>query len=368
LKGAARRLSSNKRFHILLPVLSEGDAIGNDVFLMRESLVGAGHETHLYAESTIGEIEGVHRPEDLADVLTPEETLIYHFGTGWDKGLDILRASRARRAVKFHNITPAEYFLPYSREYFDACMHGRGQVRDIATMGLDLYMSDSGYNSEELVAAGAPADKCVVVPPFNDIERTAGQEADLDVVERYMDGKTNILMVGRVVPNKGHKKLIEVFSYYHRSLNPNSRLIIAGSMDPRLRLYADEVQSLAGLLGVADSVVFTGMVSAAALKAFYLVSHAMLMTSYHEGFCVPLAEAMYFKLPIVAYGSSAIPGTLEGSAVYWEGDDPYYYALSLDEIISNPGQARRLADIQHRRFMDEYSRDAIKRKFLEAVA
>lgn len=358
---------TRKRFHILLRTLVAGDAVGTDALVMRDALASEGHEAYIYAEGVGPGVGGIRSAEELVKAAASGDTVIYHFSIGWDRGLEILRNVKARRIVKYHNVTPPEFFEPYSHELAELCMHGRSQIKDIARAGCELYLSDSGFNAKELMDEGVPPEKSRVVPPFSHIEDISGLHADIPTIERYLDGRTNILSVGRVAPNKGHKRLIEVFSHYNRSFNPLSRLMIVGVVDNRLHVYLDELRALVKSSGVEDSVVFTGKVSRERLKAFYLVSHAMLVTSYHEGFCVPLAEAMYFRLPVVALGRAAVPDTLGEEGLWWEEDDPDYLAVSLYEITRDQDLSEKLGDAQQKRYAKLFSNEAIKKNFLEAV-
>jgi glycosyltransferase involved in cell wall biosynthesis len=119
---------------------------------------------------------------------------------------------------------------------------------------------------------------------------------------------------------------------------------------------------------VENSVVFAGEVSDSALKAYYTLAHVFMMTSEHEGFCVPLVEAMSMKIPIVAYGSSAIPDTVGGAGLVWEERNPYLLAESVNSIIKGNGIGASLGELGFRRYQSHFTNEKIEARFLSSIS
>jgi glycosyltransferase involved in cell wall biosynthesis len=214
---------------------------------------------------------------------------------------------------------------------------------------------------------GAAREKSFVVPPFHHIDRLSELEADRKVLDACTDEATNILMVGRVSPNKGHPMLLEAFAAYSRDYNPRSRLFIVGKEETRLNTYNRLLREMVKYLKLQERVVFTGEVSDSELKAYYRVADVFMMTSEHEGFCVPLVEAMSMGVPIVAYGSSAIPGTVDGVGLVWAERDPYLLAESVNSIVTNRRVGEALGEMGLRRYEQHFTNERIKGEFLEAI-
>lgn len=357
------------RIAILTPSLTTGDAVGNDVLGMYEVLSARGYNTRLYAEGWAYVDEYKIWPADkVANFLkSPSDLLIYHYSRGWDFGLALLRELPCRTAIKYHNVTPPEFFLKFNEDLARMCMEGREQLKLIAGAGCDIYMSASSYNERELLDEGVEESRSRVVPPFHHIDRLGAVEADHKILEAYKDGKTNILMVGRISPHKGHVALIEAFAAYHLDYNPESRLFIVGKGDPRLEVYGEGLRKIAGYLKVEDAVVFAGGVSDSELKAYYCVARVFMITSEHEGFCVPLVEAMSMKVPIVAYASSAIPGTVDGVGLVWSERDPYLLAESVNAIVKDSVTACALGRMGLRRYEENFTNRKIEAEFLKAI-
>jgi glycosyltransferase involved in cell wall biosynthesis len=174
-------------------------------------------------------------------------------------------------------------------------------------------------------------------------------------------------MVGRLAPNKGHLALIKSFEIYNRVYNSSSRLLIVGKEDERLINYNTAVRGALLDLQLKDKVVMTGGISFQALKSYYLVAHTFMTTSEHEGFCVPIVEAMSMKIPVVAYGSSAIPDTVGDSGIVWDELDPYLLAGSLNCIASQPHIQRELGSLGWHRYQKQFTNETIASNFLRII-
>jgi glycosyltransferase involved in cell wall biosynthesis len=188
------------------------------------------------------------------------------------------------------------------------------------------------------------------------------------VLRKFADGKANILTVGRVAPHKGHLTLLEVFADYFYNCNSNSRLIIVGKGGEGLTPYAKLLYRGVDLLGLKDAVVFTGSVSDESLKAYYSLADAFVTASEHEGFCVPLVEAMSMELPIAAFASTAIPETLGDAGLAWPERDPFLIAESIDLILSESSIRTALAKRGRRRYETTFTNQKIESSFFDSLS
>jgi glycosyltransferase involved in cell wall biosynthesis len=356
------------RVALLTPSITTGDAVSNDVLGMYEILCELGHDTRIFAEGWSFEKPKIWPAPRIERFLNASaDVLIYHYSRGWDFGLRLLNERKWRTAIKYHNVTPPEFFTDFSEDFARMCLDGRNQLPLVAGAGCDLYMSASSYNENELIQWGVPHARSFVVPPFHHIGRLAEIDGDPQIIDSFSDGKTNILTVGRLAPNKNHAALIEAFAAYHRDYNSESRLLIVGKEETRLNTYNRWLRHVAEALGVKNSVIFTGEVSDEALKSYYSIAHVFMTTSEHEGFCVPLVEAMSMKIPIVAYGSSAVPGTIGGAGLVWTDRNPLLLAQSVDSIIRNRSVSRSLGELGWRRYQQMFTRQRIQACFVNAV-
>ncbi|HEV2914122.1 MAG TPA: hypothetical protein VGX92_12650, partial [Pyrinomonadaceae bacterium] len=164
--------------------------MSNDVLGMWSALRSRGYDARLYAGGQDFEEPKVWPADELKDFLRgDEDALIYHYSIGWDPGLELLREVKCRTVIKYHNVTPPEFFEGVSPWHVDKCRDGRKQLREIVRAGCDLYLADSEYNRQELLQEGAEESRSFVVAPFHHIDRLQEIAADLDVLDRFRDGK-----------------------------------------------------------------------------------------------------------------------------------------------------------------------------------
>jgi glycosyltransferase involved in cell wall biosynthesis len=353
---------------ILLPVLATRDAVGNDALAMARLLRERGVDVSLFCETASGVDEPTQPAQDaLAFAGGPGDLLIYHFSVGWPLALDILRRARGFRVVRYHNITPAEFFVGISRVHERACARGRAEITAVAGLGCELYLGDSRYNLDELIERGAPADRGAVLAPFHRVEDLIGAQADLDLLDRLNDGARNVVMVGRVAPNKGHVELVDAFAAYIDGYGVRARLIIIGKSDSNLQAYGDQVRARIDQHRLGDRICWLESASEAQLKAAYLASHAFMTLSRHEGFCVPLIEAMALGVPVVAHASSAVPETAGAGGIIWDETDPWLYAASLARLDADDCFRNDLRDAARLRYAREFAPAVLRERFFKAL-
>lgn len=353
---------------ILAPVLSARDAVGTDVLDMAAALRGAGHDVRVCAEHADGIAETVHAPGMLATWLRdPRDALVYHCSIGWPRAQDLLARLPCRKFVRYHNITPPEFFYGLSRDHVRACAAGRAALPALIGCDVERWLACSRFNADELVALGADPARVAVLPPFNRIEALRDTAPDLDVLDRYRDGACTWLNVGRLAPNKDHAALLDAFACYLRHVDANARLLIVGKHDPRLRTYTRAVRARIAALGITEQVHLLDDVSEAALKACWLVADALVITSRHEGFCVPLAEAMALSVPIVARASSAIDETVGAAGLVWRDDDPRLIAASVARLRRDGDVRAQLTAAGRTRYREHFDNAVLARRLLQLV-
>ena len=306
--------------------------------------------------------------DDAEDFLkNPSALLIYHHSIGWGLSRELLPKLRCKTVIKYHNVTPPEFFAGISADFVEMCRSGRDEMKSLVKLEHDLYLSDSEYNMLELIEAGAPTSRNFVLPPFHHIDVLDSVNPDLSVIDRYRTGRANILTVGRVSPNKDHASLIEAFANYYYYYNSNSRLLIVGKQDEAFKSYYERLGELVSSLCLDDAVVFTGGVTNEEMKAYYMIAHLFMITSKHEGFCVPLVEAMAMKLPILAYNSTAIPGTIGDAGIVWDERNPLLMAEAIDCLMRDEALRAELGEKGWRRYRTLFTNQKIEESFLGAL-
>ena len=326
----------------LLAALSYGDAISNEALAIQKHLREAGFESEIYAEKVHPRMSHLARPLwKYREISSPETVCLFHFSIGSASSRLIYRAPDRLVSI-YHNITPAGFFLGFHPHLAGLCHHGRRELAAFAPR-TELALGDSEYNRRELEEAGYT--RTAVLPIVLDFSRYERPPSPV-VRGLYDDGRTNVLFVGRIIPNKRIDDLIRAFAYYQRWFDPSSRLLLVG--DTRgFERYLARLQELVSNLGV-DGVVFTGQVDDDDLYAYYGVADLFLCLSEHEGFCVPLQEAMHKGVPVVAFDAGAVAETLHGGGVLLDDKRPEEVAALLAEVRGDPVMRRAVLDTQER--------------------
>jgi glycosyltransferase involved in cell wall biosynthesis len=328
------------RIHQVLATLGYGDAIGHEVLGIQRVLRSAGYQSEIFVETADHRLEPQTRDyRELVDFSHRDNLLLHHFSLG-SKASRTAYALPDRMALIYHNITPPEYFVGVHRKLARQTFRGRRELQAYADR-CDLAMGDSEFNRQDLETLGFPRTAVLpVIPDFSHLDR----EPNWLVARDFDDDWTNIVFVGRVIANKKIEDVICWFHAYHTIFNPRSRLLLVGAQTGFER-YLASLHELVGRLGVSQ-VHFIGHVSDEELVAFYETADLFLCASEHEGFCVPIVEAFYKQVPVLAYAATAVPSTMDGAGVLFENRDPIHVAVLMDAIVSNAALQDRIVDGQ----------------------
>lgn len=294
--------------HQFHPVLAPGDAMSNHVFALQRCLRDWGHEANAYAIEAKAGVEALPYRR-LFRGIGENDLLLLHFSMGHEV-FDQLAKLPARKVLVYHNITPPEFFTGVNPHAAAAAELGRRQLRSLAGQ-VELAIGVSEYNRRELEAAGFV--RTATVPILIDWD-ALDAEPDPGVRAACAIPGTKLLFVGRISPNKRHDELIRMLAYYRRCIDPHARLLLVGSYSDH-RQYQARLGALARSLEVTHAVTFTGSVSLRQLVAYYRGSSVFVSLSEHEGFGVPLLEAMYLRLPVVAHDAAAVAETVGDAAL-----------------------------------------------------
>jgi len=330
-----------------VPAAHRGDAIGDSARKVRDMLRAMGHESDLFALTIDDDLRGDVRP--FADpAATRGDVTIFHFAlpspmTARFAALDGVKI------LQYHNITPAAFFAPYDPQLFRLAALGR---RELATLAghVDLALGDSDFNRRELEALGFT--RTGVLPIAVNTERITAAPPRPALERILRDGLINVLFVGRIVPNKKIEDHIRLAEIYKRYVDSYYRFIFVGRYDGVPRYY-DQVRALIAEYDMLpDRFWFTGPVPDEDLAAFYRWADAYVSLSEHEGFCVPLVEAMAADVPVVAYAAGAVPETLGGAGLLFAPKDLELAAELLGSVVYDRGVRARVLDGQRRRLQD----------------
>jgi glycosyltransferase involved in cell wall biosynthesis len=355
---------TRRRVHQVLATLGYGDAIGHEVLGIQRVLRAAGCESEIFVETADRRLEHLTIDyREMLDATAPDDIVIHHFSIG-SRASRVAYALPGRMILVYHNITPPEYFVGIHKDLVKRCYRGRRELT--AYIGRSsLALGDSEYNRQELAAAGfTPTDVLPVVPDFTHLD----VPPDTRLSAQFDDGWTNVLFVGRVIPNKKLEDVIRAFHVYRTRGNPRARLLFVGSYSG-FELYLAMLNGLIARLGTPD-VHFLGHVSNEELAALYDAADVFLCASEHEGFCVPIVESFYMQVPVIAYAATAVPATMDGGGVLYDTKDPFEIARVMTAVLDEPGVESAVVESQDAALARLLAKDfaGTLRRFVEQVA
>jgi glycosyltransferase involved in cell wall biosynthesis len=342
----------------------EPGAVGTHVLEAHAALRAAGIDGEVYAGVVRG---GMPLPAravaEYARDAQPDDVLLYQHAIGSTVADYVVERSETL-VVDYHNVTPHEFFDAWDRPLADALDWGRRQLRPLARRSR-LGLADSHYNEAELQTIGFAAT--VVVPVLADVRRTrvAPDPRRQDELRRTKRG-ADLLFVGRLAPNKAQHELVKLLALHRRAFDGGSRLwLVGGTASPRYREALRRFVAATDLDGVA---VVTGPVTEAELRAYYDVADVFVSLSRHEGFGVPLLEAMAHDVPVVARATTAVPETVGDAGVLVAADAPLIdVAAALHQVTSDARLRTELLTRGHDR-VDHFSIERARTLLVDALS
>jgi glycosyltransferase involved in cell wall biosynthesis len=314
-----------------VPAAHRGDAIGDSARRVRDALRLLGHTSDIYALTVDDDMRGEVRDFAAADAASGDVT-IFHYALPSPMTSAFAALPRGR-VLQYHNVTPSHFFAGYDPAVFRIAALGRQDLASLAGH-TDLALGDSEYNRRELQHLGFRPTG--VFPIAVDLERITGAPPH-PVLDRMLnDGLTNFLFVGRIVPNKRVEDIIRLAEAYKRYIDAHYRFIFVGRTDGMPRYHATVRALIKEFDMLPDRFLFPGAVTDWELAAYYRSASVYLSLSEHEGFCVPLLEAMAARVPVFAYDSTAVGETLGDAGVCWSPKDFEFAAELLGQVAFDP--------------------------------
>lgn len=332
---------------------SKGDGVGNVVAAFDTLLRKMGFDSEIHNKTlSLSDVDSADYQKDTV--------LLYHVALSVDPLVCFLKC---KKIMIFHNITDPRLLLGSGlNQMRTMCSAGLYDIRCIADY-FDLAIVFSEYSKSILVDSGWNKDNIRCIPIIVRFEKLS-TDRNQAVYKRFKDGKVNILFTGRVFPNKKQESLIYAFKEYKATYNNDSRLLIVGSHSNMA--YYDALKRIVHQFGMEEDVIFTGRVSLSEYVTYYAVADVFLCMSEHEGFCIPLVEAMHFNVPIVALNRTAISDTLAGCGVLLEQKDFRVFAKEINRIITDDNHRNYVLKGQRQR-MEELTPDVLEKEYIQIL-
>jgi glycosyltransferase involved in cell wall biosynthesis len=355
--------------HQFIPTLNPRDATGSHTLLLRDILRAAGWRSEIFAEAIHDDLATeAYKHWTYPEHAAAGDVAIYQFSTS-----SVVARFLAERSepliVDFHNFTAPEHFRGWEPHSEERAARAHDDLVLLAHRA-ELGMADSRFNEGDLRRAGY--QRTTVIPVLVDYRRVGASAppdrrvaAELAAVQARARGGADFLFVGRIVPSKAQHLLVAALWAYRRLYDPAARLHLVGGSSSFAYLKA--LRAYIAELGLVDAVRITGDVSDAALAAYFGAADAYVSLSSHEGFGVPLVEAMAAGIPIVARRAGAVAETAGDAALLLDSTDPAYVAAALHRVVSDVVLARLLVEAGRRR-LPAFAPDAVAPQLVAAVA
>jgi L-malate glycosyltransferase len=349
--------------HQFVPALLPRDATGDHTLELRNTLRAEGFESDIYVEAAHDELRAeASYFESYPERARPGDILLYQLSTA-SPVAEFLRSRPETLVLDYHNVTPPSFYEgweEHTAQKVDLALQQAAELAPRATLGI----ADSTFNADGLRRLGCPRTE--VVPILVEVADggSAIDQTELDRLSAQHGPGTVLLFVGRLSPNKMQHHLVESLWFYRRWYDPDARLHLVGPAVTES--YAEAVFALADELGLAHAIEHGQHLSDTELAAWYADADVFVCLSEHEGFCIPLLEAMGSGTPIVAYAAGAVPETLDGAGILLDSKRPSRVAAAVDRVRRDATLAADLVKVGHRR-VEAFALPTTRRRFVEVL-
>lgn len=333
-----------KKIYQLSSCIAHPDAVSSHVLAIDDLLTSQGASTKIFASYCDPKVRRnnlFHIEKFLAHQKESNSIIIKHYSV-YDKSAEYFLGAKGKKVFIYHNITPHKFFVGYNDEIAKLCKIGRGMLPQFNSCDLAITLSE--YSRQELLDNGFHPKKVKVLPYLLDFENTFRLHRSLRSYNFIPEAKTHLLFVGKMAPHKKVEDVIKPFYLYQKYYQSDSHLHLVGILGNDL--YESELKALVSKLDLNNKVTFHGRTSRENLSALFQRANLFITMSEHEGFCVPLIEAMYHRLPIIAHASGAISDTLGESGIQVDEKDPGFIAEAIHAIASDPKIAIQIVNAQ----------------------
>jgi len=352
------------RIDQVIPSIVERDAVSYHTLEAQRVLRSMGFVSEIFAGNWGPGLDGRVRP--LAEL--PREAgggqWVCYQGSIGSPAAEVVIGHPGPKIVNYHNITPAELVEHWMPSLGGEVRLGRQQLAELAP-ACRVGIADSAYNATELDAWGCPTSiVSALMMDTSPMDRPPDAVLAEELAAAKDAGGSDWLFVGQLLPHKAHHDVVKAFASFLRHFDPDARLHLIGR--PSCAPYALAVRRFTEDLGIAGSVNIAGSVTSSELAAYYQAADVLVCCSDHEGFCVPLIEAMHHGVPVVAYGATAVPGTVLDAGIVLASKEPIVVATAAQRVLSDAVLREVLVD-RGRERASGFTLEAARHAFASAV-
>ena len=336
------------------PSITIGDGVSHSLFYTQRLLLELGIESVIFSDQID---ERLHESVKHIDTYRDCESniLIYHHSIG-HKNHDLIMSFKDKKILVYHNITPAHFF-PNAKNLFDACTLGRMQAQSSKNFFVASY-TDSDYNTKELLSFGyRQVETIPILKDFHGLDLSSFHAK----ISNQNENTYNILHVGRIVSNKAQHELINIVYGMLQLGVYDVKLFLVGGISELA--YENYLRRLVDNLSLSQNIEFCGKVDDDTLIGYYKNCDLFLTLSNHEGFCIPLVEAMLFDVPVLAYAAGGINTTIPKCSILHQKSTDAIVEKILD--IKNNPLTRYDMVLEQRNHLKQFFKHSVLSKFVD---
>jgi glycosyltransferase involved in cell wall biosynthesis len=317
--------------HQFVPMLIEGDAIGDHVLRLQALQHQAGRESEIFVDlvdpptaSLTHPLDGLERYLRHSEATTESTLLLYHVAQA-SRCASVLLQRPEPVALVFHNFTPARMIALWEPGVASNLMLASQQLDDLLESAI-LGIGDSQFNADDLTERGMTHTTVVGLP--------APAPTPSSISESTTEhSRPTVLFVSRIAPNKGIHDLIAGAAVLKELIPDVEFRFVGGQTSHR---YSEALNGFVESMDLGSTVTFTGYVSPEILESEYRRANVFCCLSDHEGFGLPLLEAMSRGLPVVAYDAAAVAETIGDAGLLLSDKAPHVVATALERVLDDP--------------------------------
>ncbi|MCZ8156619.1 MAG: glycosyltransferase family 4 protein [Leptospira sp.] len=314
-----------------------GDAISQEMLEIQKMLKENGIDSELFSEN-IHKSDRSYVSKFNKARIKKDDVFVYHHSIHSEVLPFILKYPN-KKILIYHNVTPSNFFEPYDLKFSYLLQEGRNDLSIIKEF-FDYFLAVSEFNRLELLNLGI--SNVALFP----LHLSFSKWKSIQSSPKSVSNKVQFLFVGRIAPNKKQDDLIRFAKIWKSKTNIPFQFNLIGYSNPNQQAYLEELEFMIRTYNLEENVKFVSSVNDSILSKYYMESDFFISMSEHEGFCVPLMEAMFFKLPVIAYDAGAVSETLGGSGILFNSKNFEAIADRVIDLLQNPFERNRLIENQ----------------------
>lgn len=237
-----------------------------------------------------------------------------------------LKKTKIKSIVTIHDLIflrKPQYYEPIDRLIYD-------YKSKYACKNADQIIAISEKTKQDIIELYniSPAKIEVIYQSCDDSFKVAASTTRKEEVRlKYALPDEYLLSVGTIEPRKNILAIVKAMP----KINTKFKLIIIGKEKP----YANKVKLEIEKLGLADRVIFLKDIPFKDLPSIYQMASLFVLPSYYEGFGIPIIEALYSKVPVVAATGSCLEEAGGPNSLYVNPDDFEGFATAINGVLAD---------------------------------